>query len=357
MLWGLLQLATASAIVTETMITAWQPATGSSEPEAAMWSSLPPHLHGGRPRLAHARGCLGRAARLAGMCPAGTAPSPSHSGGRGALCPILHPPGPQLHPASSSGSLPHPASSLGYLLHPASHRGRCPIAHPRRAAGPSRIFLRVSAPSRIPAQPLPHCASPAGLLPHPSSSSGPLPRLLFPRGLCPIPHPPGRCRAHAEFLARVFPSRGGPERCVPCPALERGRVKGSSRSLRGSGNRIARGARGAPALSGALPPRCRRVTRVPSPPQSPACPRCDGGHSAVLAAMEVTLPGDTGARVSRSAPRCCSRVSAASLPSQSSPQHTGAVREPSPARPPASLSARGDRAQSPGGALASLHRT
>lgn len=43
MLWGLLQLATASAIVTETMITAWQPATGSreAEPRSALRTSPP----------------------------------------------------------------------------------------------------------------------------------------------------------------------------------------------------------------------------------------------------------------------------------------------------------------------------
>lgn len=46
MLWGLLQLATASAIVTETMITAWQPATGSSEPGGSD-VVLAPHLRGG----------------------------------------------------------------------------------------------------------------------------------------------------------------------------------------------------------------------------------------------------------------------------------------------------------------------
>lgn len=46
MLWGLLQLATASAIVTETMITAWQPATGGSEPGGSD-VVLAPHLHGG----------------------------------------------------------------------------------------------------------------------------------------------------------------------------------------------------------------------------------------------------------------------------------------------------------------------
>lgn len=58
MLWGLLQLATASAIVTETMITAWQPATGSSEPGGSD-VVLAPHLHGGSPARCACTGRLG----------------------------------------------------------------------------------------------------------------------------------------------------------------------------------------------------------------------------------------------------------------------------------------------------------
>lgn len=255
----------------------------------------------------------------------------------------------------------------GSLPHPASPGAAVPSRILFELSAPSRILFGVSAPSCIPPGPLPHRSSPQGRwpiphlppclcpIPHPRAASTPLripcratapslillgasaPSLIPPRSL-PHPASPGSLPRSCGVSGPCVPQPGRPRAVCAVPGSGAGPCQGQQplpRSLRGSGNRIARGARGAPALSGALPPRCRRVTRVPSPPQSPACPRCDGGHSAVLAAMEVTLPGDTGARVSRSAPRCRSRVSAASLPSQSSPQHTGAVREPSPARPPA----------------------